>query len=122
MHFLQWFRRILHTDGWIREQAERWATAHFPGPDHGIAAKVAEILVEQVGIGFDSLAPTTRFIEDLGMDDLEPVTVVMALEEEFGFSIPDADTALLATIADLVRYLHERVQAKASHTDSSGKS
>src|ERR1051325_6501426 len=109
------------TNRWTRKQAERWATGPLLRPEQDVAAKVAEILVEQVGVGFDSLAPGSRFIDDFDMDELEPTQVVMALEEEFGFSISDADSARLATIADLVRYLHERVQVDASHERSSGK-
>ena len=113
MHLFEWFKRTMQTDGWMRKQADHWAASRFPGADRHVAAKVAEILVAQLGVSFDSLAPTTRFIEDLGMDDLEPAEVVMALEEEFRFSIPDADCERLVNIADLVRYLHERVQANA---------
>jgi acyl carrier protein len=109
---LNWFRRTLQTSRWTREQASRWVALHFPEHER-LAATVAEILGAQVGVGFDSLAPATRFIEDLGMDDLEPVEVVLALEEELGLSIPDSDCERLTTVGDLVRYLHERVQCRA---------
>jgi acyl carrier protein len=113
MKFLEWLRRTMQTSSWTHEQAGLWATRHFPEQQR-VAAAVGEILVEQVGVTFESLTPGARFIEDLAMDDLEPVTVVMALEEEFGFSIPVADSEHLTTVSELVCYLQERVHANAS--------
>ena len=110
MPFLDWLRRTLQTRSWTREQAVLWARRHFPNHER-VAAAVAEILVEQLGVGFDSLMPAARLIEDLGMDELEPTAVVLALEEEFKISIPVADCERLATVEDLIRYLNERVHA-----------
>ena len=110
MPFLDWLRRTLQTRSWTREQAILWARRYFPHHER-VAVAVAEILVAQLGVGFDSLRPATRFIEDLGMDDLEPTAVVMALEEEFKIAIPDADCERLTTVEDLMRYLNERVHA-----------
>src|SRR4051812_43735374 len=107
MHLLNWFRRTMHTSGWTHEQAHLWATHYFPQHER-VAAIVAETLFTQVGVSFDSLAPDIRLTEDLGMDDLEPAQVVIALEQEFALSIPDADCERLATVGNLVRYLHER--------------
>ena len=84
----------------------RWSASHFPDEQRSVAARVARILVEILGCGFDSLTPGSRFIEDLLMTDLEPVEVLVALEREFGVSIPAEDGERLNTIADLVRYLH----------------
>ena len=113
MHLLNWFRRTIRTSRWTREQAHRWATHYFPQHER-VAAIVAETLVTQLGVSFNSLRPDIRLTEDLGMDDLEPAQVVIALEHEFALSIPDADCERLATVADLVRYLHERVTHNAA--------
>lgn len=81
-----------------------------------MAAFVAELLCEQLGVGFEQLEPQTRFLEDLAMDDLEPVEIVMALEEELGISIPQEDCAGLGTVEELVRYLHGRMTNGAGET------
>jgi acyl carrier protein len=48
------------------------------------------------------------------MDELEPTEVVLALEEQFQFSISDDDCLCLATVADVIRYLNERVHTMAA--------
>ncbi|RMY65643.1 hypothetical protein D0864_12036, partial [Hortaea werneckii] len=37
------------------------------------------------------LAPTAHFTNDLGLDSLDTVEVVMAIEEEFSIEIPDKE-------------------------------
>src|ERR1051325_1043938 len=114
--FLGWLTKIGSSKRAIWASSSHWATTLFPEAQRDIARRVADILIEQVGVGLDSLAPNTRFIEDLGMTDLEPVEVVMALEVEFGFAIPSADCEPLETIQDLVRYLDQRVRSIAFHS------
>merc|ERR1711861_96229 len=38
-----------------------------------------------------NLTPTSHFKNDLGLDSLDTVEVVMAVEEEFAIEIPDAE-------------------------------
>lgn len=37
------------------------------------------------------ITPTAHFANDLGLDSLDAVEVVMAIEEEFSIEIPDKD-------------------------------
>ncbi|KAK8931637.1 Acyl carrier protein, mitochondrial [Metarhizium anisopliae] len=41
--------------------------------------------------GFDKIKPVAHFANDLGLDSLDTVEVVMAIEEEFSIEIPDKD-------------------------------
>ena len=52
--------------------------------DKSVADRVKEIIVEQLGVNPDQVAPEAKFIEDLGADSLDTVELVMAFEEEFG--------------------------------------
>jgi acyl carrier protein len=90
--------------------AAQWAESRFSPELQPVGAFVADLLCEQLGVGFAQLEPQTRFTEDLDMTELEPVEVVMALEEELGIKIPDDDAPRLSTISDLVRYLYDRLQ------------
>jgi acyl carrier protein len=76
-----------------------------------VADKVKEIVVQQLGVAEDQVAPEAKFIEDLGADSLDQVELVMALEEEFGADIPDEEAEKLTTVGDAIRYI-ESVQAK----------
>ncbi|KAK5158127.1 Acyl carrier protein, mitochondrial [Oleoguttula sp. CCFEE 6159] len=40
---------------------------------------------------FDKLSPNAHFSNDLGLDSLDTVEVVMAIEEEFSIEIPDKE-------------------------------
>ena len=40
------------------------------------------------------VSPTSSFSADLGLDSLDTVEVVMAMEEEFAVEIPDAEVSL----------------------------
>ena len=110
MNFFNWFRRPEPRKGLhFGKEAAEWAGTRFPGHLQPVAACLAELLCEQLGVGLSSIEPTSTFIEDLQMDDLEPVEVVMALEEEFGVTIPDEDCEQLETVAVLVEYLYQRL-------------
>ncbi|RZC42892.1 mitochondrial acyl carrier protein 1, partial [Asbolus verrucosus] len=50
----------------------------------------------------DKLTLDSHFINDLGLDSLDHVEVIMAMEDEFGFEIPDGDAEKLLKPADIV--------------------
>jgi acyl carrier protein len=93
-----------------REDALAWANEYYAeAAMKPIAARVV-LLVELIAcIPIKQLAPQTRFLEDLRMDDLEPVELLFAVEEEFQIhDISEADAERLQTIDKLIRYLAER--------------
>lgn len=50
----------------------------------------------------------SHFINDLGLDSLDHVEVIMAMEDEFGFEIPDMDAEKLTSPAAIIRYVGDR--------------
>ncbi|XP_015435857.1 PREDICTED: acyl carrier protein, mitochondrial isoform X1 [Dufourea novaeangliae] len=50
----------------------------------------------------------SHFINDLGLDSLDHVEIIMAVEDEFGFEIPDIDAERLLRPTDIVRYVADR--------------
>jgi acyl carrier protein len=67
--------------------------------------RVAEIIVEQLGVSKEEVTPKASFIDDLGADSLDIVELVMAMEEEFDVEIPDDDAEKIQTIGDAISYL-----------------
>uniref|UniRef100_A0A915DSW8 Acyl carrier protein n=1 Tax=Ditylenchus dipsaci TaxID=166011 RepID=A0A915DSW8_9BILA len=55
----------------------------------------------------EKLELDARFSEDLSLDSLDHVEVVMSLEEEFGFEIPDTKTDNFKTPRDIVKFICE---------------
>jgi acyl carrier protein len=71
--------------------------------------RVAEIIVEQLGITRGEIVPEASFIDDLGADSLDIVELVMAMEETFDIEIPDDDAEKIQTIGDAFSYVKERL-------------
>lgn len=58
------------------------------------------------------VTPTAAFQGDLGLDSLDAVELVMALEEEFGVEIPDAEADKILSTGEAIAYLGAHPQAK----------
>jgi NADH dehydrogenase (ubiquinone) 1 alpha/beta subcomplex 1 len=58
------------------------------------------------------VSASATFDKDLGLDSLDVVELVMALEEEFGVEIPDAEADKISSIQDAVNYLMSNPLAK----------
>jgi len=58
------------------------------------------------------VTPSAHFQNDLGLDSLDAVEVVMALEEEFGFEIPDNEADKINSINLAVDFIASHPQAK----------
>ena len=67
--------------------------------------RVAEIIVEQLGVSRDEVVAESSFIDDLGADSLDIVELVMAMEEEFDVEIPDEDAEKIQTVGAAIAYL-----------------
>lgn len=59
------------------------------------------------------LSLDSHFIQDLGLDSLDHVELVMAMEDEFGFEIPDNDAERLTRPSDIIKYISEKEDASA---------
>ncbi|XP_032896768.1 acyl carrier protein, mitochondrial [Amblyraja radiata] len=53
----------------------------------------------------DKLVVGSHFMKDLGLDSLDQVEIIMAMEDEFGFEIPDGDAEKLMTPEEIVTYI-----------------
>ncbi len=86
---------------------QEWAARYYADPRmREIAAQFVVLLGEQVDVPLNQLTPRTRFLEDLEMVDLEPLELLLAIEQEFGSGrISEAAAARLQAIDDVVRYL-----------------
>ncbi|XP_027085698.2 acyl carrier protein 2, mitochondrial [Coffea arabica] len=58
------------------------------------------------------VSPSAHFHNDLGLDSLDTVEIVMALEEEFGFEIPDNEADKISSINLAVDFIASHPQAK----------
>ena len=71
-----------------------------------IESRVKDIVVEQLGVNADEITTDASFIDDLGADSLDTVELVMALEEEFEWEIPDEEAEKITTVKEAVNYIN----------------
>jgi len=74
-----------------------------------IFESVQNILIEQLGVDADIITMESNFIDDLNADSLDIVELVMAMEQEFGISIPDEEAERIKTVGDAVDYIKANV-------------
>ncbi len=70
-----------------------------------VEERVKKIVVEQLDVGEDSVTNEASFVDDLGADSLDPVELVMALEEEFECEIPDEEAEKITTVQQAIDYV-----------------
>ncbi|XP_058204869.1 acyl carrier protein 1, mitochondrial [Rhododendron vialii] len=57
------------------------------------------------------VAPDVHFQKDLGLDSLDNVEIVMALEEEFKLEIPDKEADKIDSCTLAIEYIHNHPMA-----------
>jgi acyl carrier protein len=70
-----------------------------------IFESVKGILVEQLGIDGETVSMESCFVDDLNADSLDMVELVMAMEQEFGISIPDEEAERIKTVGDAIEFI-----------------
>ncbi|KAH7334578.1 acyl carrier protein-like protein [Rhizoctonia solani] len=76
-----------------------------------IQARVLDVLKGFEKIDAAKLAPASSFTDDLGLDSLDAVEAVMAIEEEFSIEIPDAEADEIKTVQQAIDYIANTPEA-----------
>jgi acyl carrier protein len=73
-------------------------------------ADLRHILIDRIGLSETDIPadPDTPFA-DIGLDSLAVVEVQLAVQQEYGFSIPDSDAGVMTTLAEAVDYVNGRL-------------
>lgn len=67
--------------------------------------KLRGMVAERLHVSEEEIKPESKLVEDLHADSLEVVELIMALEDEFGLSIPDEDAEQIVTVQDALDYI-----------------
>ncbi|WVO18107.1 acyl carrier protein [Cryptococcus depauperatus] len=76
-----------------------------------ITARVLEVLKSFEKVDSAKLTNNAAFTTDLGLDSLDAVEVVMAIEEEFAIEIPDAEADEITTVQKAIDYVAHSPEA-----------
>ncbi len=71
-----------------------------------IQAKVTALIVKQLGVKEADIGLEKSFVDDLGADSLNIIKLMMAMEDEFGFEIPEEEAESIKTVGDAVSYIN----------------
>lgn len=69
--------------------------------------KVCNMLAEQLGIAADTITPSSEVVKDLGADSLDVVELMMALEDEYGITLPEGEVESVKTVQDIVDMMNK---------------
>jgi len=64
--------------------------------------RVRRLVAENLGVSVDDLTPDVSLTDDLAADSLDLVELALALEEEFGLTVPERTMAEVRTYGELV--------------------
>jgi acyl carrier protein len=74
-----------------------------------IERKLIEIVRSEKQIPEEKLTPQTA-LADAGIDSLDALTILFAIEEQFGISIPDDKARAMKTFGDMIDVVAELKQ------------
>jgi len=94
---------------WLSPRAPFSAAAGLSKQD--ITTRVLDVLKGFEKVDHAKLAVSSSFAEDLGLDSLDAVEVVMAVEEEFTIEIPDAEADEIKTVHQAIEYIVKTPEA-----------
>ena len=69
--------------------------------------RVRQLICDQLGKSPEKVTMETKIVDDLGADSLDVVEMLMALEDEYGISLPDEVAMKLQTVGDIVNYIDQ---------------
>ena len=82
----------------------------MPFNDDELDTKVTMLICDAAGVDPGDVAPDTELMDDLGLESLDIVELVMAVEDEFDIEIPDEDADRMVTIEDVIDYVRENTK------------
>ena len=85
-----------------------------------IEAVVNRIMIEEFEVEEQNLRPAALLGEDLGLDSLDGVDLVVALEKSFQCRIAEEEARDIKTLADIYDKVRARLAEAAGAADASG--
>lgn len=72
-----------------------------------------EVLTEKLKVEPDRVTRDANLFNDLGLDSIDLMTAVMAVEEKFGIEVADEELEKVETLGEAVDLLGQKVRAGA---------
>ncbi|OOQ09666.1 acyl carrier protein, partial [Helicobacter pylori] len=66
-------------------------------------------IAEQLNVDAAQVTPEAEFVKDLGVDSLDIVELIMALEGKSGIEISDEQAEKIVNVGDAMRYIEKQL-------------
>lgn len=76
--------------------------------------RLKRLVMDELDVDEKMINDNSRFVEDLGADKLDCVELIIAMEEEFGLAIEDADAEKLLTFGNALEYVEKRCRTRTA--------
>ena len=90
----------------------RWFAAQAFLPVEEVTERVFDVIKANEKVDPAKVKEAAHYVNDLGLDSLDHVEVLMAIEEEFAIEIPDAEAEKILTCSDTISFITSHPQAK----------
>lgn len=67
--------------------------------------KIKELIVNYVDVNADDITEDSRFVEDLGFNSYDFMSLLGELENEFDITVDESDVIDIHTVGEAVKYL-----------------
>ncbi|MDU9764505.1 acyl carrier protein [Helicobacter pylori] len=94
---------------WRSQKNQQNNNKTFNTNDTNLFETIRAVIAEQLNIDASQVTPEAEFVKDLGVDSLDIVELIMALEEKFGIEIPDEQAEKIVNVGDVMRYIEKQL-------------
>ena len=106
---LEWYQKVKNKADVFEASIAYWQLKE-PEENTWIFEVLRDVLVSKLDVDAKDIQRESRFVADLGMDSLDIVESIMAIEETFGTEIFDEEVGAMSTVQDLVDTLVRKNQ------------
>ena len=79
-----------------------------------ILEALREVLVDRLKVEAEAVTPQANLFDDLGLDSIDLMSAVMAIEERFEIEVSDAELENVTTVGEAVEILGAKVADRKS--------
>ncbi len=94
---------------WRSQKNQQNNNKTFNTNDTNLFETIRAVIAEQLNIDASQVTPEAKFVKDLGVDSLDIVELIMALEERFGIEISDEQAEKIVNVGDVMRYIEKQL-------------
>lgn len=76
--------------------------------DNTISQRLSRVIAEKTKINLEDVRPELN-LEDSGLDSFARIELILVIEQEFDIELSDAESADIATVADLINMIESKV-------------